>query len=320
MKQNLIGALPKLALGSASLLAAYFFFSPRVAKGLYNAMLFRPFKYPEGDYESGHIGGVRYEDVFFKSKDGTELHAWYFAQKGATFTILMSHGNTGNIAGRPKLLEALLKTGANMLVYDYRGYGRSKGSPSVAGVIEDGCAAFDYLVEERKIPANTIVLYGESLGAAITCQISAKRKAQGMILQSGFASLPKIGRQHVPLMNLYPAVLFPQPLLDNVSVLRNGHPPLLIVHGHKDSVVPFLHGKELFTAASGKKFLVDFPEGEHSDIPIIATERFVDSMKEFLLGLAGAEAESGIVAAQTVMSMEPGAALAELDLKGKREQ
>ena len=295
-------------------MAAYLFFSPRISKGVYNAMLFRPYRYPEGDYESGHIDNIRYEDVNFKSKDGTRLHGWYFAQKDAKFTILMSHGNTGNIAGRPKLLEAILKTGANLFVYDYRGYGKSEGSPFVAGVIDDGCAAFDYLVSERNCPANKIVLYGESLGAAISCQISARRKAQGIILQSGFASLPKIGREHIPLMHLYPGVLFPQPLLDNVSVMKRDHPPLLVVHGHRDSVVPFLHGKEVYEAAIGKKFLVDFPEAEHSDIPTVAQERFVKAMHEFMLGLSEAEADLGIVAKETVVALEGSDTVVKMDI------
>lgn len=307
MKHNLI-SLPKLVLGSASLLAAYLLFSPRIAKGLYNAMLFRPYRFPEGDYQSGHIDGVSYEDVYFNSLDGTKLHGWFFSQPNARYTILMSHGNTGNIAGRPNLISGLLKTGANLFIYDYRGYGRSEGTPTVSGVIEDGCSAFDHLVNEKKIPANEIVLYGESLGVAISCQISARRKAQGMILQSGFASLPRIGREHMPLMHLYPSILFPQPLLDNISVLKKEHPPLLIVHGHKDAVVPFLHGQELYKAASGKKFLVEFPDCEHSDIPTNASEKFVTAMTDFLKGLTAVEAEAGIIATDTTIVAMDGAA------------
>jgi fermentation-respiration switch protein FrsA (DUF1100 family) len=103
-----------------------------------------------------------------------------------------------------------------------------------------------------------------------------------MILQSGFASITKISKHHIPFMHIYPSSLFPQPLLDSVAVLRQGaHPPLLVVHGHKDLVVPFSHGKELFESAVNKRFFVDFPEAEHSDIPLIAQERFVSAMKTF---------------------------------------
>lgn len=286
MKTDFLRILPK-SLGPASLLAAlYFGLSPRVAKPIYTNMLFHPYRYPEGDYESGHIANISYEDVFFDAADGTKLHGWYFRQEGAPHTILMSHGNTGNIAGRPALLEAILKTGSSLFVYDYRGFGRSKGSPSVDGVISDACSAYDFLLKQKGCKPEEVVLYGESLGAAISCQLTLRRQTSGLILQSGFASITKISKHHIPLMHVYPAALYPQPLLDNVGVLRQGlHPPLLIVHGHKDSVVPFSHGKDLFSAAAGKKRFVDFPEAEHSDIPIIAQERFVSAMKEFLAEL-----------------------------------
>ncbi len=285
MKQGFVGSLPKIALGSASLLAVYLGLSPRVAKRFYTNMLFRPYPYPEGDYSSGQIGGLAYEDVFFQSADGTILHGWYFAQPNSKHTVLMSHGNTGNLAGRPALLESILKTGSSMFVYDYRGFGRSQGKPSVEGVIADACAAFDYLVQERGAAPSNIILYGESIGAAVTCQLSLRRKAQGMILQSGFASITKISRHHIPIMHVYPSALFPQPLLDNLAVLRKAHPPLLVIHGHKDSVVPYSHGQALFEAAINKKFLADFPDAEHSDIPLIAQERFVNVMKDFIAQL-----------------------------------
>lgn len=282
-----LGFLRLPMLGPASLLAAlYFGLSPRVAKGFYTNMLFHPYPYPEGDYQSGHIGGISYEDVYFNSADGTTLHGWYFGQEGSQYTVLMSHGNTGNIAGRPALLESILRTGASLLVYDYRGFGRSKGAPSVEGVIDDACAAFDFLVEQKNCSSDSILLYGESLGAAISCQLTLRRKAKGLILQSGFASITKISKHHIPLMHVYPSALFPQPLLDNVAVLRKDHPPLLIVHGHKDSVVPYAHGKELFAAAAGHKTFVDFPEAEHSDIPVVAQDRFVAVMKKFIEELA----------------------------------
>lgn len=276
-----------MTLGTSILAALYLGLAPRVAKGIYTNMLFRPHPYPEGDYNSKSIAGVHYEDVYFSSTDGTSLHGWYFEQPGSDFVVLMSHGNTGNIAGRPALLESILKTGASMLVYDYRGYGRSDGLPSVEGVIDDACAAYDYLVDVLGYNPEKIVFYGESIGAAITCQLSTKRKPKGMILQSGFSCITKISKHHLPLMHVYPAALFPQPLLDSVSVLKKQHPPLLIVHGHRDIVVPVSHAKELYASAIGKKLLADFPEAGHSDIPLIAQERFVGVMREFVedLGL-----------------------------------
>lgn len=276
-----------MTLGSASLLAAglYFGLAPRVAKRFYAGMLFHPYPFPEGDYDRTEIAGIGKQDVYFRSGDGTELHGWYFEQSESKHTVLLSHGNTGNLAGRPALLESVLKTGASLLVYDYRGFGKSNGRPSVEGVIDDACSAYDFLLAEKKKESREIVLYGESLGAAISCQLSIRRKVQGLILQSGFASITKISKHHIPLMHVYPSVLYPQPLLDNVAILKNGHPPLLVVHGHRDSVVPFSHGKELYSSAVNKKFFVDFPEAEHSDIPLIAQDRFVSAMRDFMRDL-----------------------------------
>jgi uncharacterized protein len=284
MKESFLRSLPKMALGSASvLLALYFGLSPRVAKGLYTNMLFHPYPFPEGDYESKAIAGVAYEDLFFQSGDGTMLHAWYFEQPQSRYTILMSHGNTGNLSGRPALLEAILRTGASLLVYDYRGFGRSRGTPSVQGVIDDACAAHDFLVEEKNCSPMRIVLYGESIGAAISCQLSLRRPVRGMILQSAFASITKISKHHMPIMRIYPEALYPQPLLDSLGVLcRPNHPPVLIVHGHKDPVVPFSHGRELFEMAAPRKFFAEFPDAEHSDIPTVAPDRFVQVMSDFL--------------------------------------
>jgi len=284
MRERFLKSWPGVALGSASLiLALYFGLAPRVAKGLYVNMLFHPYPYPEGNYESLEIGGIHYEDVYFPASDGTILHAWYFEQPESKFTVLMSHGNTGNLASRPALLESILKTGASMLIYDYRGFGKSRGSPSVPGVIDDACCAFDYLVEEKACHPSRIVLYGESIGAAISCQLSLRRPVQGMILQSAFASITRISQHHIPLMRIYPQSLYPQPLLDSIAVLRREHhPPVLIVHGHKDPVVPFSQGKELYDSAVNKKFFAEFPEAGHSNIPHVAQERFVATMRDFL--------------------------------------
>lgn len=276
-----------MTIGSASLLAAglYFGLSPRVAKKLYVNMLFHPHPYSASEYAAGASPDYKCQDLFFRASDGTELHAWYFQQDASKKTVLLSHGNTGNISGRPALLEAILKSGVNLFAYDYRGFGRSLGEPSVDGVIDDACSAHDFLVKEMNTQTKDLVLYGESLGVAVSCQLSSRRESAGLILQSGFSSLSKISKHHIPLMHLYPPALYPQPPLDNVKILSRQHPPLLIVHGHKDSVVPFSHGKLLYESAVGKKRFVDFPEAEHSDIPIVAQERFVSTIRQFLAEL-----------------------------------
>lgn len=279
--------LSKLAFGSASLLAAaYVSFSPRVAKGFYNNMLFKPHPFPEGDYDVLQIAGIKCEDVEFSSPEGFKLHGWYFQNPAAQWTLMYSHGNTGNLTGRPLGLETLLNLGFSVLIYDYRGYGKSEGIPSIPGICADGIAAFDFLTNEAWINPEQLVLYGESLGAAVTCQILKQKDCAGAILQSGFASLKKIGAEHVPLVKIYPSFLYPQPNLDNVAVLRERNLPVLIMHGYNDRTVPYHHAEELYQAASGLKRLVQFKDGEHCDLIIVDAELYKGSIRQFLTDLS----------------------------------
>ncbi len=286
MTRTFLRDIPKIAAGSASLLAAaYVGLSPRVAGALYANMLFHPNRYPEGDYDCGEIAGIKAEDVFFAGADGKMLHGWHLSVPGSTKTLLFSHGNTGNLTGRPHLLAVLLKCGASVFIYDYRGYGRSDGTPTVQGICDDGRAAFDHLEKERRLKASSIVLYGESLGAAVSCQVSATRNCAGMILQSGFSSLRQIGIEMLPLMKIYPSALFPRPGLDSAQVLEKNTRPLLIIHGEKDGVVPFSHARELYQRAQKPKSFMPLPAAAHNDICFVAADQFIDSVKTFLMAL-----------------------------------
>ena len=179
--------------GAVTLGAIYLGLAPRVATPLYRSMLFHPDRYPAGNYDLDSIEGISRKDVFFTSADGTRIHGWYFALPGAGKTILFHHGNAGNVSSRAPLIRLLLLAGASVLIYDYRGYGLSEGIPSVKGICDDGCAAFDYLTEVEGVNHDEIINYGESLGCAVACQVCTVRRGCALILQSGFSSLRKIG-------------------------------------------------------------------------------------------------------------------------------
>lgn len=284
VKKVLFKNLPKIAFGSASVLAAlYLGLSPRLSPRLYASRLFRPYVFPEGMWDTLDIEGVPREDCYFHTVDGSLLNGWYFDTPGAQKTILFSHGNTGNLTGRLNLVKLLIESGAAVFIYDYRGYGKSKGVPTVRGICEDGVIAFDYLTQQRGLKASKIVLYGESLGTAVACEIAAERSAAGVILQSGFSSLKKIGQQTIPITKIYPQILFPKPLLDAAErMAARKDVPLLLIHGHKDQVVPFEHAEEIFARAAEPKRFVQLPDCSHSDIWCNAPEEFVSAVREFL--------------------------------------
>lgn len=251
------------------MLGFYLALMPRLAMPLYNAIIFHP--QAELDDLSSEIKKVenychcQFSDVYFKAPDGENLHGWCFAIPGATKTILFSHGNGGNIQNRLALCPLLLKTGCSVFLYDYEGYGKSS-PPSLPAICQDGVAAFDYLVQNRHLRPADIVLYGESIGCGVTSELSRERQSGGIILQSPFTSMRDCACDKLPLLRLYPACSFPPPLLDNLQIMRSTHAPLLIIHGMKDSILPYNCSERIAAQAKEPITLVLLPNAGHNDI------------------------------------------------------
>jgi uncharacterized protein len=265
------------------MLAVYMVLSPVVAAPLYKGMLFQPDKYPLGQYDVGVINGCRHTEHIMVTADGLKLHGWYFELPQAPKVILLSHGNAGNISNRQALIAGLLSAGASVFVYDYRGYGKSEGDPSLPGVCEDSRTAYAYLTHDLQVKPSRLVLYGESLGAAITCRLLKTVTCAGVILQSGFSSLKQAGVEQLGFLRCYPNFLFPQPDLDNVAILKKNHPPLLLLHGDLDGVLPFSHAQELYRQASPPKLLVKIPGAAHSNLCEFAL--YKESIEQFLASI-----------------------------------
>jgi fermentation-respiration switch protein FrsA (DUF1100 family) len=263
----------------------YVLMSPLVLMPVYNTMLFFPTK--DGFYDTKAIDGVACENVYFPSANGKNLHAWMFALPGATKTMLVSHGNGGNLTYRQGLVSLLLQAGASVLVYDYQGYGKSEGRPSVAGICADGMAAYNYLTEKRNIAPKDIIIFGESIGTGVACYIASQKPCAGIILQSPYTSMPAIAREKMPLMRLYPDFLMPSPKLDNLSVLEQAHPPLLLIHGAKDEIIPVAHSEQLFKQALDPKRFIRMPDAGHNDIYTVDSDQYESALKEFVHSLPG---------------------------------
>lgn len=267
------------------LTAVYLLLAPRFAAWFYRPMLFHPEPLHD-DAETPVIEGIKGESINITQTDGHKLHAWFFEFPQAKYTMLVSHGNRGNIATHDYLATALLKHGVSVFMYDYCGYGASSGLPDLSTVTSNAEAAYDYLVRERQLPPDKLILYGESLGAAVSAHLATVRQAKAIIFQSGFSSLRKIAREKVPLVGLYPKLFFPQPPLDAISNFKNIRIPVLVVHGLQDMLVPFHHAQAVFAAAAEPKQLVYFETGAHRDCILAEAERFNDALKQFLQNLA----------------------------------
>lgn len=222
-------------------------------------LLFFPAKYPEGDWKPKQL---RFKDVHFASKDGTKLHGWYCPVDKPRAVILLSHGNAGNVSGHAGWLRHLqTKLSVSVLIYDYRGYGRSEGTPTVEGVLEDAKAARKELCSLASIKESEILLMGESLGGAISIQLAADSPPRGLILQSTFSSLRDVAKVHYPKLSW----LVPAKKLDSVSQIANYRGPLLLSHGDNDNTIPYELGERLFKAANNPKQFVTIKGADHND-------------------------------------------------------
>jgi hypothetical protein len=236
-----------------------------------------PAKFPKGNWAPGNTA---FEDCWIEAVDGIRLHGWYFRHEDSTAIILYVHGNAGNVTHRAGLATSLReRLKASVLVFDYRGYGRSEGVPTMEGIVRDARAARDYLAMREEVSPAKIVLMGRSLGGAVAVQLAGEDGARGLVLESTFSSLRKIAVSHYPeiLVNLLVA-----DRLDSASAIRNYHGPLLQSHGDADHTIPFALGRELFDAANEPKTFIRIPRGEHNDAQ---TEEYYQELERFIRAL-----------------------------------
>ncbi len=185
-----------------------------------------------------------------KTTDGVKINAFYRPHPGSKQVILWLHGNAENIGYGITHMRTLAKVGLNIMALDYRGYGKSESNPSEAGVYRDADTAYDYLVKERHFRPDDIILYGHSLGGAVAVNLAARRPCGGLVVQSSFTNAQAMTRDIFALPFVGQLV---KSRFDSEKKIRNVRVPILIVHGTKDDVVPFVMGQKLFEAAPEPK-------------------------------------------------------------------
>jgi len=200
------------------------------------------------------------EERGFTTADGVRLHAWWAPPAAAAPVLVWSHGNAGNIGGRAPVLGALARRGLGVLAYDYRGYGRSAGHPTEAGVYRDAEAAYD-AARTAGAPATRLVAFGESLGGAVSVHLATARACAAVVLVATFTRLRDVARAHYGPLGFLAGDRFD--VLARIGTLRV---PVLIAHGDRDEVVPFALGERLFAAAPAPKRFVRVPGAHHDDV------------------------------------------------------
>lgn len=220
-------------------------------------------------------------DFFIAGAGGSRLHAWHFPGAASDarkeFVFLFCHGNGGNLTSRPGYYRAILSTGAGLLTFDYRGYGRSEGHPDEAGTYEDAFAAYEWLRAEG-VPADRIIAWGESLGGGIASKVAAEREVAGLVLQSTFTSIPDVGAELFPFL---PVKLLATIHYNTRERLPEIHCPVVVMHSRDDELVPFSHGESNHAAAGGRKAFVELAGG-HNDALLADETRYVAGAEKIL--------------------------------------
>jgi fermentation-respiration switch protein FrsA (DUF1100 family) len=236
-----------------------------VRRSLLNALLYFPARAVR---ESPASIGLEYEDLELIAADGVRLHGWWVAARGKPRGhVLLFHGNGGNIADRVLHVGLLAGVGFDVLLFDYRGYGRSGGRPGEEGTYLDARAALACLLRRPGVDPSQVILLGESLGGAVALEVALERPPAGVVLLSAFTGIRALARLHYPFV---PAPLVPDAYPSLRRIRRLERVPVLVIHGDEDDVVPVEHGRALFDAAPGPKRLRLFEGLGHNDLLVVA--------------------------------------------------
>jgi len=222
--------------------------------------VFQPAKYPAGEWNPT---AVLVQDASFAAADGTRLHGWYVRHPQPRGHALLLHGNAGNVTLLAETLRMLNRRhNLAVLALDYRGFGKSEGTPSEEGLYQDARAARRWLAETEKIAESDVILMGFSLGGAVAIDLAARDGARGLIVSNTFTSLPDVAQYHWPWL---PMNLVLTTRMNSLEKIKRYHGPLLLSHGDADEVVPHKQGAELYAAATGPKRFITVAGGKHND-------------------------------------------------------
>ncbi|MCP4602663.1 MAG: alpha/beta hydrolase [Proteobacteria bacterium] len=222
--------------------------------------------------------GLPFDNVWLNTSDNIKLHGWFISAKNESAVVLLCHGNAGNISHRLSLVRMLINLDLSVFVFDYRGFGKSDGSPDEEGTYLDAEAAWKYLTETRGIAPGRIVVHGRSLGGPIASHLAVDHTPGALVVDSSFTSLPDIGQEIYPFLPVHLLSRFDYFTLQNVTKVRC---PVLVIHSPSDDIVPYHHGEKIFEAApEPKRFLK--VHGGHNDNFAVSSSTYGGGLKAFI--------------------------------------
>ena len=222
--------------------------------------------------------GLHYEDVYLVTEDDVRIHGWYVPHVDEKATVLFFHGNAGNISHRLDSISIFHDLGLSVFIIDYRGYGRSEGRPSEKGTYRDAMAAWNYLVDDRRLRPDEIILFGRSLGGGVAAGLAARVSPAAVILESTFTSIKELGKHYFPYLPVSWIARVRYPVDEDISSFNC---PVLVIHSEQDDVVPYRYGQRLFANAREPKMFLPI-SGDHNTGFLLSGDVYVGGVKRFL--------------------------------------
>ena len=275
MMSGLTSVVSVFAIGYAVLAVALFFYQPK--------LLYFPDMPTRQIQATPEDVGLDFDSLTLTTSDNEQLHAWFVPADPARGTLLFCHGNAGNNSHRLDSIRLFHELGLSVLIFDYRGYGQSTGKPTEKGTYRDADAAWQYLVEQRGIPPQRIILFGRSLGASIAAELATRQTAAGVMLESAFTSVPDVGAKFYPWL---PVRWMSRYQYNTRKQLAGIHSPVLIAHSRDDEIISYANGEQLFAAANEPKQFLEL-RGGHNDGFLVSGESYVRGVEVFINDVLG---------------------------------
>lgn len=237
------------------------------------------------------VGLSRVETVEIALEEEASVRGWFVAGSSGPvrFSVIVFNGNAGNRAYRAPLAAALQRLGCNVLLFDYRGFGDSVGSPTEQGLLADARAARSYLASRGDVRADRLVYFGESLGTAVATKLAIESPPAALILRSPFTSLVDVGAYHYPVL---PVRWLLRDRFSAIDAIASVRAPVLIVAGDHDTIVPLDQSRRLFDRAVEPKRLVIVKGADHNDRALLDGDELMASVGAFLAVLPRPEKPS----------------------------
>ena len=222
--------------------------------------------------------GLAFEDVRLTTSDAKQLHGWYVPAMDSRGVVLFFHGNAGNISHRLDSIRIFFELDLDVLIIDYRGYGQSSGKTTEQGTYLDAQAAWDYLTKDRGIPAERIIVFGRSLGGAVSAWLGAQNNPAGVIIESSFTSGADMAGRLYPFLPVRLLTRLKYPVSDYAARLDW---PVLVIHSRHDEIIPFEMGQAIYMAVKQQKQFLELA-GDHNNGFLLSHDEYITGINRFI--------------------------------------